>query len=179
MIRMMLLAVAASASLCAVEAQAQKLQYDCDTQAEHYSELKAVQDGPNYAASGTISLRQMFAVKKFTTLGAILFEPDDKSWSARLGLTAVMVDKKPVIMGQLEITRNGKDEEPQMLGRILEFEMGKTYPIKLSLGAAGGSATLGDHSVPVNLPATGKVNVSVICSGGEFLFTDLALTPEK
>ena len=156
-------------------AAAQKLEYDCDTQAEHFSVLKAVQEGPSYAAGGSISLREIFAVKDYVTLGMLQFEPDDRSWRARVGIIALKVGKDTVMMGNLEITRNGKAEAPKMIGEILEYQKGKTYPIRLSLGVDGGSATLGTHTVPVSLQAKGKVNVSVICSGGEFLFTDLNL----
>jgi hypothetical protein len=177
MIRNLLLAgLAATAWLAAAEsAAAQTLEYDCDTQAEHYSVLKAVQDGPGYTAGGTISLRETFAVKQYVTLGILEFEPVDKSWRARLGITSLLVDKKPVVMGTLEITRNGKAEAPQVLGSLLDYEKGKTYPISLTLGPDGGSATLGGHTVPVALQAHGKVEVSVVCSGGEYLFTDLKL----
>lgn len=175
MIRNALLASGIAIALTASAAQAQKLEYDCDTQAEHYSVLKAVQDGPGYAAGGTISLRESFAVRQYATLGMLELEPEDKSWRARLGLTAVMVSKKLVIMGTLELTRNGKAEEPQNLGNILDYERGKVYPIQLTLGPDGGSATLAGNTVPVALKASGKVNVSVICSGGEFLFSDLKL----
>jgi hypothetical protein len=156
-------------------AQAQKLEYDCDTQAEHYSMLKAVQNGPDYVASANISLREIFAVKKYITLGMLQFAPQDGSWRARVGLTALLASKRPVVMGTLEITRNGKAEEPQLLGEILEYERGKAYPIKLELGSIGGTATLGGRSLPVNLKASGASNVSAVCSGGEFLFTDLQL----
>jgi hypothetical protein len=175
MIRRALLAGGIAAALTASAAQAQKLEYDCDTQAEHYSVLKAVQDGPSYAAGGTISLRESFAVRQYATLGMLEFEPEDKSWRARLGLTAVMVSKKLVIMGTLELTRNGKAEGPQNLGSILDYEPGKAYPIALALGPDGGTATLGGHTVPVALKASGKINASVICSGGEFPFTNLKL----
>jgi hypothetical protein len=156
-------------------AQAQTLEYDCDTQAEHFSVLKTVQSGPDYAASGTISLREIFAVKDYVTLGVLEFEPEDRSWRARLGMSALKAGKQTVIMGTLEITQGGKAGEPQMLGDVLEFQKGKAYPIGLTLGGDGGTATLGGHTVPVDLKASGKVNVSVVCSGGEFLFTDLKL----
>ncbi len=176
MIRINLLAACGLALVFAgSEAQAQKLEYDCDTQAEHFSELKSLQDGPTYAASGNISLREIFGVKDYVTLGTLVFEPLDKSWRVRLGMIAMKAGKKSVIMGSLEITRNGKAEEPQALGNILEYEAGKTYPIKLAFDSNGGSATLGGNTVPVNLKASGKIEVSVICSGGEFLFTDLSL----
>ena len=80
-----------------------------------------------------------------------------------------------LLRGTVEVTRGGKAEEPQLIGDILEYQMGKIYPIKLVLDGNGGIATLGNHSVPMILKAPGKVNVSVICSGGEFLFTDLQL----
>lgn len=171
----MLAACGAVIALTGGAAQAQKLEYDCDTQAEHYSVLKTVQDGPDYGAAGNISLREIFAVKDYVTLGVLEFEPEDHSWRARLGMTALKAGKQSVIMGTLDITRNGKAEEPQMLGDVLEYQKGKTYPIKLVLGGDGGTATLGDHTVPVNLKASGKINVAVVCSGGEFLFTDLHL----
>jgi hypothetical protein len=173
--RKLLAACGLAISLTGGAAQAQKLEYDCDTQAEHFSVLKVVQDGPDYAASGNISLREIFAVKDYATLGVLEFAPEDRSWRARLGLSALMMRKQPIIMGTLEITRGGKAEEPQLIGGTLLYQKGKTYPIKLVLGDNGGTATLGDQSVPVNLKASGKVNVSVVCSGGEFLFTDLQL----
>ena len=173
--RKLLAACALATAVTSVAAQAQTLEYDCDTQSEHYSVLKAVQSGPDYAASGSISLREIFAVKKYVTLGVFEFEPEDRSWRARLGLTALMAGKQPVIMGTLDITRDGKQEEPRLLGDVLAYQKGKTYPIKLTLGGNGGTATLGEHSLPVDLKASGKVNVAVICSGGEFLFTDLQL----
>ncbi|WP_131818631.1 hypothetical protein [Sphingomonas turrisvirgatae] len=154
-------------------ANAQTLEYDCDTQAEHFSVLKAVQQGPSYKASGSISPRAIFPSKTYATIGVIDFEPDDKSWRARLGLTALVIKKREVVMATLEITRAGKSEEPVMLGSIEDFRMGGTYPISVTLGDSGGTATIGSNTVPIKLAAQGNINVSIICSGGEFLFTNL------
>jgi len=173
----LLVAVTGAAWFGSIDAAAaQNFEYDCDTQAEHYSVLKTVQDGPNYDVRGNISPRRVFAVKEYVTLGTLVLEPDDKSWRVRLGITALQAGADTVTMGTLEITRNGKAGKPQMLGQVFEYQMGKTYPIRLELGSEGGSATLGDHTVPIDLQAKGKVSASVICSGGEFLFTDLNLS---
>src|ERR1041384_2458976 len=97
--KLLLFSITAGAWLATTDvAAAQTLEYDCDTQAEHYSVLKAVQDGPDYVASGNISLREIFAVKKYVTMGVLEFEPEDRSWRARLGMSALLADKKPVIM---------------------------------------------------------------------------------
>ncbi|QDX27261.1 hypothetical protein FPZ54_15450 [Sphingomonas suaedae] len=171
-------------TLCAVAAltlsglgtaTAQTLEYDCDTQAEHFSVLKAVQSGPDYRVTGNISLRETFAVKKYLTLGVVQFEPEDGSWRARLGIVVLPSGKQTTVIGTLEVTRNGVEDPPKILGEVGAFVKGQTYPIALTLGAGGGTATLGRYSAPVTVPASGKVDASIICSGGEFLFTDLKL----
>lgn len=174
MIRKALIALGITALACG-SAEAQKLEYDCDTQAEHYSVLKAVQPGPRYVAGGTISLRDIFAVKKYVTTGMLEFEPADGSWRVRIGLVALKAGKDAVVMGQLEIKRGGKAEEPKTIGDVLEFSPGKDYPIGLDLGPDGGTATLGGHKVAIDTGARGPVNASILCSGGEFLFKDLTL----
>lgn len=171
-------------TLCAVAAltlsglgtaTAQTLEYDCDTQAEHFSVLKAVQSGPDYRVTGNISLRETFAVKKYLTLGVVQFEPEDGSWRARLGIVVLPAGKQTTVIGTLEVTRNGVEDPPKILGEVGAFVKGQTYPIALTLGTSGGTATLGRYSAPVTVPASGKVDASIICSGGEFLFTDLKL----
>jgi hypothetical protein len=171
-----LVAIAIGIAMLGGTAHAQKFDYDCDTLAEHFSQLKVAQTGPTYSASATVALQTSYAIKKYVTLGGFSFEAADGSWAARLRLVAMSADKTTVMMGTLAVTRNGKAEPEQTVGDVLEYQPGKPYPIKLTLGPDGGSATLGSTTIPVNLKATGTVNVSVICSGGEFLFTNLDMS---
>jgi hypothetical protein len=172
MIRATFLAAIAGLSVlvAAGEAKAQKLEYDCDTTPEHYSELKLTQSGPAYAVTGSLSARRLYRGKRFAPIGSVNLSAADGSWSVRISLIGYATESDKVVTGQLRIIRNGKAEEPS-LG---VFEVGKPVHFALSLAADGkGSASLGGQTLPVAVQATGPVTASVVCSTGEFLFTDL------
>jgi hypothetical protein len=159
-------------SMAAGEARAAKLEYNCDTTPDHFSELKLTQPGPAYAMTGSMTARGLYRGKDFATIGSVNLAAADDSWSVRVALTGVAKTSDKILVGQLRVTRNGKTEEVSFGA----FNANAPVPFALTLDAAGnGRASLGGQTLPVPIKASGPVTASVICSTGEFLFTDLEM----
>jgi hypothetical protein len=154
------------------EARAEKLEYDCDTTPDHFSELKLTQRGPAYAMTGSMTARGLYRGKDFATIGSVNLAAADDSWSVRIGLTGHAKTSDKLLVGQLRIIRNGKSEE----SNFGVFNANAPVPFALTLAADGsGRALLGNQTLPVPIKASGPVTASIVCSTGEFLFTDLEM----
>jgi hypothetical protein len=173
MIRMKISTAAfAAAIFVAAPAHGQSIEYDCDTGADHFSELKLTQTSGDHRVTGSMTVRAMYPSKAFATLGSVNISAPDGSWSVRLAITGLVKKSKSINIGELRIMRDGNAQETQ----VGIFEAGKPVPFSLSVNADGtGEAKLGDNSLPVPIAASGPMSASVVCSTGEVLFTELDL----
>jgi len=172
--------------LSAAPAVATGITYDCDTAAEHFSELVLPTGSAPFTLSGKVRLNALASSKKFAPVTRIqIVEPagpgQQPSAYAGFALGAVPFDPKKSPTGEsavqmLSYTVTGKEEETVPLSVMAK--PGTVQPFTLSYDGSTVVVTLGDDRKSLPLKAT-EPAVRIMCSTGEFLFTDLAITPGR
>lgn len=161
---------------------AEGITYDCDTAANHYSELVLPVTSDHFTVSGNVRMRAMAGSKDYVPLIDIQVSSSSspgKSPDAFAGfrLSALPIDKKKSPTGASAIqalswSMIGKDDE--VLPSSLMTPPGTLQPFSLSYDGGAVSIVLGDEKKQIRLDISQPV-VRVICSTGEFLITDLTI----
>ena len=156
----------------AAPAHAAEQDYDCDTAAEHFSELKQTLSGSSYEASGTITARQMYVGDRYITAARVsLQSADDRNFlSFRLYGSAKASDK--TLMATLFVRIDGKDSETP-LGPV---DLMKPLAFSLHVDPNGSARlSLGEWQRDLKIPLGSVAIASATCSTGEFQFSHLKL----
>jgi hypothetical protein len=158
--------------------------YDCDTAADHFSELVLPPVGASFVVSGKVQLRTLARSKTFAPLARIqIASAADLGQSpeafAGFTLSALPVDAKKANSGapavqMLSFNFNGRADE--MLPLSLMAKPGTAQAFTLSYDDGQVTVSLGNEVRKLPLKAVQPV-VRIICSTGEFLFTDLIINP--
>lgn len=168
----LLVSITAAAWLATTDAAAaQKLEYDCDTAADHFSDLKLAQNAAARSVRATITARAFYKSKSYLSLANLKLAAPDNSWWVviRIGGTAKAGTK--AALAHLRFMRAGQIDE-QLLGVV---DASAPIAASLEIGADGkGTATIGGKSMRFEVPS-GPVTAGVSCSTGEFLFSDLVI----
>jgi hypothetical protein len=165
-------------------ASAAGITYDCDTATQHFSELVLPAPGQAFSVTGNVQMRNMADIKKFAPLARVHIssatEPGQSpDLFAGFKLLALPLDKRKAPNGaeaveMLSFTAKGKEDESMPMS-VLRAP-GTTQPFKLTYNGSEVVVTLDGEirSYPFKMA---EPVVRVICSTGEFLFTDLTVTP--
>lgn len=154
--------------LCAGAAAAAPISYDCDTAAGSFSVIEQVQAGPTYHLRGTITPRTWRSDRRWAPSVRIGFGTADDS--RRAWITLTRQPDRPGADAGMEVADGG---EP---GTIALGNVGLNQPIAfdLALSASGdGAVTLGTEHRSFHFNPGPNAKMSVTCSTGEFLFSDL------
>lgn len=167
-------------------AAAQGITYDCDTAANHFSELDLPTDGAPFTVSGNVQLNSLVASKEYAAVARVQIAPtvapgQSPAAFAGFALTALPVDPKKSPSGATAIQAlswnvNGKDDE--VLPLSIMAKPGTVQPFALSYDGSKVSVTLGTETKSFPLAAAKPV-VRIVCSTGEFLFTGLAIKSNR
>jgi len=182
----MILAASVAGSI-SISAQAAPtgITYDCDTAANHYSELVLPAPSGQFAVKGKVKLRRIeknttFAPMTRLVIGTPAASPGaSSSTSAGFSLTGLpakaagikSADKNAVIQFvQLESTRESKQTKatPNKVEVITEV------PFLLIYDGASIATKASDQSATTSVQLDNAA-VQISCSTGEFLFTDLVI----
>ncbi len=180
------MAIAAAFLSMPVFATAKGITYDCDTAADHFSELVLPAGSAPFVASGNVRLNAMAESREFLPVVRVqIATPADPGSSpdefAGFALTVVAKGKAKLPPGvaavqMLSYTAKGKEDEvipPSML-----VTPGTVQPFSLAYDGSNVKVTLGSETRDFPLKAAEPV-VRVICSTGEFLITDLTIAPTR
>lgn len=164
-------------------AEARGIVYDCDTAADHFSELNLPVDGVAFTVSGKVQLNALAKSQTYAPLARVQIasaaEPGHSPDAyAGFSLTALPADAKKTPSGasavqMLSYTVNGKDDE--LLPFSLITKPGTIQSFNLSYDGSKVLINLGQESKTFLLKTSEPV-VRLVCSTGEFLFTDLKIT---
>ncbi|WP_332787209.1 hypothetical protein [Sphingomonas sp. GB1N7] len=167
-------------------AEAKGITYDCDTAADHFSELSLPAEGISFTVSGNVQLKTLAASSKYVPLARIQIASSampgqNPEFYAGFVLTALPADPKKTPSGasavqMLSWNLNGKKDE--ILPLSVMTVPGTVQPFTLSYDGNKVLVTLGNETKSFPLKTTDPV-VRLICSTGEFLFTDLIITPSR
>jgi len=178
----------AGLALCAFPAMAATagITYDCDTAAEHFSELVLPASGLPFSVSGNVKLNSLAGSKKFAPVTRIqIVDPaapgQPPSAFAGFSLSAVPFDPKKSPTGEasvqmLSYSVTGKDDE--YLPMSVMTKPGTVQPFVLTYDGSNVVVTLGNEKKTLPLKAV-QPALRIMCSTGEFLFTDLTVAPGR
>jgi hypothetical protein len=173
MIRNLLLAAALGAGLVAANgAAAQKLEYDCDTGADHFSQLKLAGDATSHGIAGKITARQFYKSGKYIPVANVRLEGPD-GWGVQIRLSGTVKTGPTLMLGSLLTLHNGSIAGKTPFEGIFDA----TSPLEFALTIApdgAGTAALGGQTLHFTA-RTDKLAPEVGCSTGEFLFNALDL----
>jgi len=160
--------------------------YDCDTAANHYSELVLPAPSGPFTVSGNVQLNALAKVTKYTPLARIQIssstEPGQSPDSfAGVSVMALPVDAKKNPTGAPAIQMvafnvNGKDDEIVPLSMLAN--PGGTQKFSLSFDGRNVAASVGNDRRTLPVKASNPV-VRIVCSTGEFLFTNVTIQPSQ
>ncbi|HEX8224205.1 MAG TPA: hypothetical protein VF605_10360 [Allosphingosinicella sp.] len=154
--------------------------YNCDTAADHFSELVLPSAEPAFVVSGTVQLRALARSKTYVPLARIQIASSSapgKSPQAFAGfsLSAVATDAKKTSSEAIQmLSYNASGREDETLPLSLMVKPGTVQAFKLSYDGSQVTVNLGNEAKSFPLK-TGEPVVRIICSTGEFLFTDLTI----
>src|SRR5438270_10385359 len=180
------LAVILSAAAVSSSATAAGITYDCDTAANHYSELVLPAPAGPFTVSGVVQLNALAEVSKYTPLARIqISSPSEPGQSpasfAGLSVMGLPADARKTPTGSPAIqmvafNANGKEDEILPLS-MLE-KPGGAQPFSLTFDGRSVAALISNERRSLPLPAAAPV-VRIVCSTGEFLFTNVNIQPSK
>lgn len=169
------LALLSMAGLSASTGFAGTLDYDCDTRAEHFSELKTLQTGPKFEIRGVLTALMLTKSKSFGPMASIALSSPDGKQDVRLR----------VALGSA-VSKDTSDEElPVGISTVVDGVRNEEYfakapmqqPLRFSIVAEGGQATLtiGGIEKSAKFDPGETAEASVSCSTGEFHFSELEM----
>jgi hypothetical protein len=158
--------------------------YDCDTAANHYSELVLPAPTGPFTVSGSVQLNALAEVSKYTPLARVQIssasEPGQSPESfAGISVMALPADARKTPTGSPAIQMvafnvNGKEDEIVPLSMLTK--PGGAQPFNLSFDGSNVAASIGNDRRTLPVKASVPV-VRIVCSTGEFLFTNLTIQP--
>jgi hypothetical protein len=161
--------------------------YDCDTAANHASELSLPAGGVPVTVSGTVQLRALAPSKTYAPIARIQIgssaapgQPPGAFAGFSLGALPADARKTPSgapAVQMLSYNVSGKEDEPVPLS--LMTNPGTPQPFTLTYDGSKVVVSLaGTEARSLPLKAADPV-VRIVCSTGEFLFTDLTIGPAR
>ena len=166
--------------------EAKSITYDCDTAANHFSELTLPVEGASFTVSGNLQLNALAASKTYVPVARVQIASSAAPGQspdvyAGFALTALPADAMKTPSGSpaiqmLSYSVNGKDDD--VLPPSLFTKPGTVQPFTLSYDGSKVRVDLGAESKSFPVKTADPV-VRLICSTGEFLFTDLKVTSSR
>jgi hypothetical protein len=156
--------------------------YDCDTAANHFSELDLPSVGVPFTVSGNVQLNALAGSTTFVPIARIQIASSTAPGQspdafAGFSLSALPADAKKTPSGapaiqMLSYNSIGKDDE--LLPLSVTTKPGTVQPFTLSYDGSTVSVNLGNEakSFPLKTP---EPVVRIVCSTGEFLFTNVTI----
>jgi hypothetical protein len=165
-------------------AAAAGITYDCDTAAEHFSELVLPSAGASFVVSGNVQLMTLARSKTFAPIARIQVASSAAPGQspeafAGFSLSALPADAKKTPSGASAIqmlSYNNSGREDEMLPLSLMDKPGSVQPFTLSYDGSQVVVNLGNESKSLPFKAADPV-VRIVCSTGEFLFTNVTIKP--
>jgi len=157
-------------------AQARGVTYNCDTAANHYSEL-TFPTGDSFRASGKVRLLNIVKSKKYATIARLVVTndqevpgPSDEAWAGFTFLNLADLDEP--VPGLLLGTRREKGQEADE--ENFGIASGTEVTFELSYDGEEVNLQVDGHSTTIPFIAHTPA-LRIVCSTGEFLIHDLVI----
>jgi hypothetical protein len=188
LLRLIGAAIAAAVLAAPAHAQQAGITYDCDTAADHFSELELPAPAGHFVVSGEIRMQAIARISKFVPVGRIHISsataapgqaPDASAGFALTGIPAKALkikgkDDNAVVQFLSWDERSGgltKEHDP-----FGPAEYSDSLPFTIAFNGSTVTVRVGGKEQQFALAAAKPV-VRVVCSTGEFLFTNLKIEP--
>ena len=166
-------------------AAAAGITYDCDTAADHFSELVLPAPGLSFVVSGNVRIAALAESKTYVPLARIqIASPSAPGQSAAafagFTLSALPADRKKTRSGESSVQMlgyNASGREDELLPLSLMTKPGTVQAFTLAYDGSQVTVSLGNEVRRFPMKTAEPV-VRIVCSTGEFLFTDLTLKPQ-
>lgn len=167
-------------------ASAAGITYDCDTAANHYSELVLPAPAGPFIVSGSVQLNALAEVSKYTPLARVQIAsasvPGQSPESfAGISVMALPADAQKTSTGAPAIQMvsfNVNDKEDEIVPLSMLTKPGGAQQFSLSFDGRNVAASIGNDRRTLPVKASEAV-VRIVCSTGEFLFTNLTIQQLK
>jgi hypothetical protein len=165
-------------------AEAKGVTYDCDTAANHFSALSLPAGGVPFTVSGNVQLNAIAHSTTYVPVARIQIASSvapgqSPDVYAGFSLSALPTDAKKTPSGapaiqMLSYTSDGKKDE--IIPLSMMTKPGTVQSFTLSYDGNKVFVNIGNETKSFPLKTSDPV-VRLVCSTGEFLFTDLTITP--
>jgi hypothetical protein len=164
----------------ALPAAAQGITYDCDTAASHFSELDIPVTAAAFTVSGNVRLKTTAVSEAWVPatrirIASVAAEGHLPDRYAGFTISADKASDSEPVVQMLSYQVNGTDDGESELTPL--GKPGTVQPFVLAYDGKVVSVTVGTDTKRFPVAAPAPV-VQIICSTGEFLFTDLVITPQ-
>jgi len=158
--------------------------YDCDTAADHFSELVLPAGNIPFSVSGKVQLNAMAPSKKFGAIARIQIASaaapgQSPAAFAGFSLSALPADPHKTPSGAAAVqmlSYNVKGKDDDVLPSSMTDKPGTAQPFTLAYDGRAVAVTVGNETRSFPLKIADPA-VRVVCSTGEFLVTDLTISP--
>ena len=173
--------VAAAAALTAgANAAERPITYDCDTAAGHFSELVIPAPVVAFTVTGNVRVNAIAKDKNWAPNAKLLISPpptspgDNPTSHAGISVTALPGKSVSVAMDVVQyLSFAGTGQKDEIIAGSFKAP-GNPQPFSLTYDGQSVVATVGGESRTYPLVTTEPV-VRIVCSTGEFLFTDVRI----
>ncbi|RVT43432.1 hypothetical protein [Sphingobium algorifonticola] len=154
------------------QAHAGVIEYDCDTRAGRYSQVKMEQSGPDYVLRGTVNAVELLSDAQYMPVANARLQSVDGNHMVGIRITAER-QQKAVKKGEVFVAfqSSNNSREPEVFGKV-----GMNVAVPFAIITDGkGKAKVTFAGVERILPfkIEGPVIASASCSTGQFYFKSL------
>ncbi|MBA4305962.1 MAG: hypothetical protein C0429_04430 [Sphingopyxis sp.] len=158
--------------LLITSANATPITYGCDTPADRFSAIEQSVNLQNFSINARIQPNE-FRKGEYSPLAQIYIASVDEKNIWALKVVAPSHKAKSALVF-LDMTVDGKTDEPFLIGNV---DLGQQLPVSISVtDGAKISFKIGEMAGTPELALGGTANLKIICSTGDFVFSDLEWT---
>lgn len=157
--------------------------YDCDTAANHYSELVLPAGAAPFTVTGKVKLMNIVASKEYVPMARLSISnasgqpgPSDEGWAGFEFMVVPAAKGKAPPISAIAFSRRevGKENDVEIAGA----PSGENVPFTLDYDGARVSVNVDGHAKQFEFVSSKPV-VRIVCSTGEFLYSDLVIQPRR
>ncbi len=151
--------------------QSTPITYGCDTPADSFSAIEQSIETKAFTIGGNVQPIQ-FRKGKYAPLAQIYLESADEK--TRFAMKIIAEHKAKAALVVLDITDNGQESEEFPIGAV---KLSEKLPFRITVtDGSKVSWKIGELEGEPTLALGNKLKLNIICSTGEFVFSDLEWT---
>lgn len=157
--------------------------YDCDTATDHFSELSLPAGPAPFTVTGKVKMMTAAASKEFLPMARLTISnatdqpgPSDEGWAGFEFIVGPVKQGKLPTLPILDYSTKAKGQKNAV--DIIGKPSADEVPFSLTYDGAHVTVSVDGHEKQLDYTAAKPV-VRIICSTGEFLYTNLVIRPRS